>query len=178
MSMTTSALPPDSTPTGAPALPLEDIIVPDGVSAWPPALGWWLLGILCIIAVATGIFFYRRYQKKWGYRKQALVLVDNLFMQWQHKKLNDSEICQQLLQTLKRTALSAYPNHSVNSLYGKEWVDRLIKQAPTVDCTHRVKTMICSSQYQRKITLHPEILYQFCQEWIRQHHAHWQGADA
>ena len=54
------------------APPIADIHLPNTVSPWPPAIGWWLLLILIIALCAGSVYTLKRYQKKWRYRRAAL----------------------------------------------------------------------------------------------------------
>ena len=69
-----------------PLAQLRDIHLPEPVSWWPPAPGWWLLAVLVLIAlVAISVFFYKRYQHN-SFRRQALQLLENHFLDWQHNQ--------------------------------------------------------------------------------------------
>ena len=176
-----------------PTLPLEDIIIPDAVSSWPPGPGWWLLGILFIALIVGSMILYRRHQKKWGYRKQALSLLADTLSQWQNQQLGNTESCQHFLQILKRTAITAYPKQPIAALYGKAWLQCLLSQAPGMLKTHKnkaaietletmaqieeieeIEEIVCSAQYQAKTTLDPTLLYEFCRSWVQKHSPQWQ----
>ncbi len=57
-----------ATPT---TLELRDIHLPEAISWWPPAPGWWfLLGSIVFIVIA--VFLFKHYQKKQALKKQVL----------------------------------------------------------------------------------------------------------
>lgn len=99
---------------------LRDIHLPEPVSWWPPAPGWWLLIIITLALTAwTTHFLYRRY-KAALYRRQALKKLDQL------TELNNQQQLTQLYELLKQTANSAYPQLRPASLGTEAFVNFLI----------------------------------------------------
>jgi hypothetical protein len=112
-----------------PLAQLRDIHLPEPVSWWPPAPGWWLLAVLVLIALAAiSLFFYKRYQHN-SFRRQALQLLENHFLDWQHNQ-NTSLYLQQVNSVLKRTALLCFPEADVAALSGTEWTLFLDRHSP------------------------------------------------
>lgn len=83
---------------------LKPMIQPDGVSAWPPALGWWLLVLFLIGLIAAGVILWRRWQQKAPLR-QAL---SNL------QQTPDDLDSQQLAVALNRQLKEFYVLHRGN----------------------------------------------------------------
>jgi len=162
-------------PTLAPTSPLalEDIITPVVINSWPPAIGWWVGCFVISGLIVFTIFHFFRHQKKWGYRKEALTLLNSTMMAWQDKKINDEKIMQDLVSILKRTAISAYPQKNIESLYGQHWLKVLHIQAPEVEVKKEVARFISASQYQVNNNLKPSCLHEFCKEWICKHETQW-----
>ncbi|MGH1485942.1 MAG: DUF4381 domain-containing protein [Cellvibrionaceae bacterium] len=149
-------------------LPLDDIITPQTISLWPLAPAWWIFLIAIITTIFISFLLFKRYIKKWAYRKEALALTKQYHKQWKASN-NHSEFCQHLLTTLKRTAMTAYPSQSIETLYGKQWIELLnnqVKKPFDETLTHT----ICYGQYQKElIDTELDKLYQQCQYWINQH---------
>lgn len=154
-------------------LPLQDIITPEQISAWPPAPGWYLLATFFILFIGFSIFYFRRYRKKWLYRHEAMRQVNAAMDALDNGSLTKSQTIQVLLQTLKQTAMSAYPNQVIDGIYGEEWISLLEKQAPEITIEKDLKDLICQQQYQNKMIGEPEVLATFCLRWIRKHHHEW-----
>ena len=153
-------------------LSLEDIITPEGVSLWPLTIAWWLLIVVSIVAVVGLIIFYRRYQKKWGYRQEALNLLKA------HKNnLNNSDIAIKYLECLKRTAISAYPNQDIDSLYGDAWLSFLNRQTPKPLFNSELADFIRQAQYKKIFNLENEHLYKAIERWIKQHSINYPAKD-
>lgn len=154
-----------------PLAQLRDIHLPDAVSAWPPAPGWWLLAaiiiaLLCYLAV--------RIKKHWqqnNYRKLALK---------QLAELNQDQpiaYLQQLNQLLKRTALVANPNKDIASLNGEKWLtflstESLSDKKTLMDFQQGAGQVLAQGPYAPLSTankINITALEDLAQQWIKQH---------
>lgn len=115
--------------TEAAASPLDqlrDIHLPEPISWWPLAPGWWILIIGgCLLLGWLISIFYRRYNAKL-YRRQALKKLHQLAL------TEDSDQVGALFELLRQTAISAYPNRhpgsqSIDSFIG--FMQRSCKKA-------------------------------------------------
>ena len=99
-----------------PLAQLRDIHLPDPISWWPLAPGWWLLIIITVIGlVIAGRLLVNRYMER-SYRRQALA---------QLKQLNHDNCQQQLVavfELLRQVAMSAYPQSNFASLAPDDFV--------------------------------------------------------
>jgi hypothetical protein len=83
---------------------LRDIHLPEAISWWPMAPGWWVL--LILVSLLTGYLclkLFNRYKKR-HYRRQAIVCLQRL------DNLKGQRQLVELFEILKRTAVSAYPD--------------------------------------------------------------------
>jgi len=105
-------------------LPLRDIHLPDPVSWWPLAPGWWfsLLFLLLLVGVAWAI---RRWIKRGQLKRSALAELKLL----EQTCSEDGEDSQQQIEALsillRRLALSVYPRQEIASLTGEQWLLQL-----------------------------------------------------
>lgn len=94
---------------------IRDIHIPDGVSIFPLAYGWWfvlaivIVCVICVWAVRRAIKTSRKY---YAIKTLSLISVDNPVT----AAIKISEL-------LKRICISKYKTAS--ALYGKDWVDFL-----------------------------------------------------
>lgn len=96
---------------------LHDIVLPDAVSWWPPAEGWYVVTILLLLATATGAWWgWQRWQTR-RYRRQALEELRAL----RQASDDPGATASNILILLKRTALAAYPRAQVAQLNGEQW---------------------------------------------------------
>ena len=95
--------------TSDPLAQLRDIHLPEAVSWWPLAPGWWILGATLVVGIIyLSYFFWQRYQLL-TYRRQALLDIKQLPNNSQHDRITA------LLALLKRVAASAYPELNLSS---------------------------------------------------------------
>ncbi|MBF0160770.1 MAG: DUF4381 domain-containing protein [Magnetococcales bacterium] len=89
----------------APDLDLRDIHLPDPLSWWPPAPGWWMvLGLVATVALLGGLF--RWHQKKHRLRKAALAELDRLVADYEIHQ-DSHRLTGDLSALLRRVCLSS-----------------------------------------------------------------------
>ena len=87
---------------------LKDIYLPNTISEFPVAFGWWLLLIAIISVVIAGIYFWRKFRNESATKRAALSLLNNQYAQF--KDNHDAQVyLQQSNQILKRYCLDKYP---------------------------------------------------------------------
>ncbi|MDX1561281.1 MAG: DUF4381 domain-containing protein [Gammaproteobacteria bacterium] len=98
-------------------LPLRDIHMPAPVAWWPPAIGWWLVLGIVVVAAAVAWFRYRsRFRERAalrGLKAVATALANG----------SAPAIClQQISMILRRFAMSIDAPVPVAGLTGDEWL--------------------------------------------------------
>lgn len=143
---------------------LHDIIVPEPVSFWPSTEGWLiLLALLISIVIPLLMMAMQNYQAA-RYRREALSELQRIRLAGN----NNQQQMQQLLNLLKRTALSAYPREQVAQLTGQAWWD-FLSQHSGVDFSHSsLQNDIYNPEFMpsKEST---EMLFSLVNRWIRQH---------
>ena len=93
------------------SLALRDIHLPEAISWWPPAPGWWILLSLLVIGF-TLFFFWRKYQRSLRIKKAALSEFENIRLTYQ-QNLNPSALDRSISNLLRRVCISYYPHTNV-----------------------------------------------------------------
>jgi hypothetical protein len=111
---------------------MHDIHGLDAVSAWPLAIGWWLLIILAAVSV-IGIFFYSirryRYLRSWQYGSfKILQSIEEELRSGAQRDLK--QILHQLAVEMRRIAMQAYTRETCAGLIGKQWLTWLEQHDP------------------------------------------------
>ena len=104
-----------------PLAQLKDIQLPDPVSFWPLAPGWWFLTAVIIGIITFAIWKLIQQQRRQQYRQTA----SQLLTQAKIVLTNDNDVktyLQTLAAILRRTALTAYSDQSVEPLQGDAWL--------------------------------------------------------
>lgn len=102
------------------AIPLRDIHLPDAVTGWPLAPGWWGLMLVCLLALA--LMFYILARKK---RRQLTLaaLAEFQALKTAHAQHDDKKrSIMDLSVLLRRICISRYPLCEVAGLTGEKWL--------------------------------------------------------
>ena len=105
-------------------LPLRDLHLPDPVSWWPLAPGWWLLLLLFAASLVWGlVVLYRRWQanapRRFALRELARFEAEYL----EHR--NPVMLGRQLSGLLRRGMLAYAPRRQIAGLTGEDWLQWL-----------------------------------------------------
>ena len=102
-----------------PELALRDIHLPDAVGAWPPAIGWWLLPVLLILAIYLLFVLYRRLTRGTAVKQARRQLLEMR----RHPPQDAMQALQQYSVLLRRVALSVSSDPGVAGLSGAAWLN-------------------------------------------------------
>ena len=147
-------------------LPLRDIHLPDPVSWWPPAPGWWmLLALLVAIALLSG-FLHHRYRRNALQRaaQQALHKIGEDYRQSGDALL----LAQQLSLLLRRVSLSCYPRQQVAGLTGRAWLSLLDRTLPGDEFQQGAGRVLIDAPYSLDSRVDGPALLRLCERWLRQ----------
>lgn len=97
---------------------LRDIHLPEPVSLWPLAAGWWMvLGAVVAIALTAELLRRRRLA---SLRAAALRELNDLEKDWQRSS-DSARLAFDLSSLLRRVALTRFPRAQVAALAGVHW---------------------------------------------------------
>ena len=115
---------------------LKDIHIPDGVSAFPPAYGWWIL-LFAIILLPIIIRFARL-----AHKKSRRYFASNYI-----KKIDENHAVAgaiKISELLKRICVYKYPE-AVN-MFGKRWIEFLNAHAKN-DISGQTAELLSNAPY-------------------------------
>lgn len=108
---------------GDPLAELRDIHLPEAISIWPLAPGWWLLILLTTVGLGISLALWLRYHRSRLYRRQAL-------QQLMRIKVSGSVEASALMALLKQTVDTAYPQRGYSSLSLQKFLQLLEHSCP------------------------------------------------
>lgn len=139
---------------------LRDIHLPDGVSAFPPAYGWWV--ILAAVLAALALIYVIRLLRRKSKKLYALYLLQNVH------GINTIASTIQISAILRRICVFKYPRAA--ALAGSEWLTFLNSKSKR-PLTGKAADLLLAAPYIRPQSkgferADVERLRQFCREWI------------
>ncbi len=157
-----------------PLAQLQDIHLPDAISYWPPAWGWWLVAVVSISTISIGIFLWRRYKVRNLYRLQAIHELEQV--QEKYTAEQNAEYLQALNIILRRSALSGLGKNFNTSLKGEDWLTWLDNQVKKSDkiFSEGVGRALLIGPYQKNPEFNRIELHAAAINWIKQHRNQWQ----
>ncbi|HSC68393.1 MAG TPA: DUF4381 domain-containing protein [Cellvibrio sp.] len=168
-------------PTQSQASPLDqlaDIHLPDGVSWWPLAPGWWIL-LTLVAAAAIGFFIWRRRKQQNHYRVIALQELNTIYSRYNESQ-DAASYLQALSILLRRTALTAYPRSFNASIKGIEWLNWLdtVHPAANEKFSGELGKPLVNNLYQKNPHIDASTLHRISAAWINGHRNHRQKLPA
>jgi hypothetical protein len=174
--MTTPTDPQGTTPTGAGALPpahpalgapeqlhLRDIHMPGAPPGWPPAPGWWLLGLLLLAALAPALLRLARAWRRRRRRERVLAELDGM---------RGAECGPALVAAvsalLKRAALSRFPRAEVAALTGADWLAFLDRTGGAGGFADGPGRVLADGAYAPRQDCDAPALLALARRWLRQ----------
>jgi cbb3-type cytochrome oxidase subunit 3 len=143
---------------------LKDIHLPDAISDWPLAFGWWTLLILTILSLCVIVYFWRRYRVNNANKKAALQLLRLKYQRF--KADSDSQaFLRHSNQILKRYCLQQYP--AAVSLSGLAWTDFLILHSAKTAFSKELTYAMSEGLYQQNCKYDADELYNACSGWLK-----------
>ncbi|MBF0191196.1 MAG: DUF4381 domain-containing protein [Magnetococcales bacterium] len=159
----------------APPLPLRDIHLPDPISWWPPAWGWWAATLTLLLLLASGLLL--RYRAK-RHRLRAAALAELSRIRQGYALHQDPRLlATELSALLRRVSLLRHPRHEVAGLSGEAWLtfldrgwqDRRVQDhkwqgSPFSQGEGRA---LISAPFEPDPLINAEALLELCKNWIR-----------
>ncbi len=145
---------------------LRDVHLPDPISWWPPAWGWWglLLGILVGSLCLGAWWVYRRRTQP---RRVALSMLSQIEQRYQESQ-EDLLLLTQISELVRRFALVRFPRNQVAGLAGYSWLQFLDETGRTNQFTEGPGKVLMSGPYRPQIPLAPSDLVPLVRKWICQ----------
>ena len=136
---------------------LHDIVVPDSVSWWPLAPGWYFVGLVAIaLLVVAAVRLWQHWQAN-AYRRIAI------------GELAQAKSVRDVSELLRRTALANVSRSELSPLTGEAWPDWLAQHCQTA-MPLMVRSVLAESIYRPQDPADDlPSLKAYAADWIRGH---------
>ena len=154
-----------------PAAPLlKDIHLPDAISWWPLAPGWWVL-MLCILALLCLLFVLIRAVRRYRHKRQPYRQASQVLLKIRATFVLDQDkmhLLQQLSALLRQVAISYFGRTQVAGLTGQHWLQFLDTHLPGQHFTQGDGRVFAVLPYEVSAqTLDAEKTLALVQHWLR-----------
>ena len=105
-------------------IPLRDLHLPEAISWWPLAPGWWVLIGLALIVIGWFMQRYLDRRARGAARRHALRQLDHLLTEYESHR-NVVTFAAEVSALLRRAMLAYAPRHYVAGLTGEDWLQWL-----------------------------------------------------
>lgn len=108
---------------------LRDIHLPQEVSIWPIAPGWYCLGLIILLLVLASFYFWRQFQQKRRLKQAIIKEILAIKIAYEKKQYSAHAAAQALSIVMRRLLLEAHPREEVASIQGQRWLQFFDEQA-------------------------------------------------
>jgi hypothetical protein len=144
---------------------LRDVHLPDPVSLWPPAPGWWIVFglVVTVVIVFIWVVAHRR-QTKW--RRMAMSELGAVKQHYVTHR-DDQWVVQRLSEIVRRYAMATFPRTEVAGLVGSSWLGFLDRTGGTNQFTEGVGHLLSTGPYRPQAPLQADDLLPLVEHWIQ-----------
>ena len=151
--------------SSSPLQELRDVHLPDPISLWPPAPGWWILSGLIVMG-AVVFLWIRIYRRRTQVRRLAMTELDAIKQHYDTHR-NDQWLVQRLSAIVRRYAMATFPRTEVAGLVGISWLQFLDQTGRTNQFTDGVGHLLRSGPYRPEVTVPVAELLLLVERWIQ-----------
>lgn len=142
---------------------LRDIHLPADPSWWPPAPGWWLLGVLILIAIIWLLRFRRRRMRQ-RYWMASVRHELGKIAATHAAQPNAARLAGEISALMRRASLLIAPHAA--ALQGEAWLQFLDAQLDDDSFTHGVGRVLVDAPFQRTPEIDADALLALSARWL------------
>ena len=144
---------------------LRDVHLPDPISWWPPAYGWWAVLAMIVLGFVV-VFIVRAFRQRTRSRRVALAQLKHVKQQYAVHS-DDQRTILQVSHILRRFALSVFARPQVAGLSGQSWLKFLDRTGGTNQFSEGPGKVLRSSPYQLYSSASAKDLLPLAERWIQ-----------
>jgi len=135
--------------TNMTALPLKDIHLPDPISFWPLAFGWWIVAGIVIFLIFLSLLLFRKLSETTlkSEAKNKLQVIEKNFLE-----TDDALVClTEISALLRRITLSQKATDNVAGLTGEAWLQFLDQPLKTAEFSQGAGQILLTGPYSLEV---------------------------
>ena len=144
---------------------LRDIHMPEPISWWPLAPGYWVVALFLAFILGT-LFFHYRYRKSRRIKRCALRQLA-LYRRCHEQTPHLGQTAARLSSLLKQVALHYYPRSYVASLQGDAWLRFLTETSKQLDF-EPARDALLKCPFRPETNQPVAMLFPLVKTWIKQ----------
>lgn len=151
-------------PNSISQLPLRDVHLPDAISWWPLAVGWWITLLVIPILLWISFKVYRHLTRKTAVKTAKQILQELK----QQRTKTEAQVLAEVSALLRRVAMSLASREECASLTGQAWLEYLDKSLDDKPFTRGVGQCLAEVIYRRTTPTHVDIfeLLDLAERWL------------
>jgi hypothetical protein len=158
------------TPATDPLADLRGYHLPEAVSWWPPAPGWWLLALLALVLAAWGVHRLAGHHRRGAAERAARRELAELRAALARER-DAGAYARGLSRLLRRYALARFPRSRVAGLSGEEWLAFLDDQGGEGRFSRGPGRLLVEAPYRPDPELVADELGELVEGWIQRNKA-------
>ena len=147
---------------------LPPLHLPEPVSFWPPAIGWWLSMVVVLALLLLTLRYFIKRKRKNQLRNAALRELDVLWQSYQEENSAEKYLVA-VNRLLKQFAMQQYPNKNLHVLSGAEWLNGLNELSPQSGFNSDTASILLSiyAKHADHIDKDVRALYPLLVQWLK-----------
>ncbi len=152
---------------------LKDIHLPNEVSWWPLAIGWWLAALLVLLALVSTIVLLVKVRKKRRRINQGLEPFEQLASD---QSLSSQDWLNELSKLLRRIAINVHGRNDIAGLVGNDWLSYLDNSGSTDAFSNGAGRVLAEQPYRPAVEYDREAIAVISRLWVKEQYKRGQHA--
>ncbi len=150
---------------------LADIHLPEPVSFWPPAPGWWVLAVILLLGLILFARWWNRHHARQQIYLHAIAELDRCMTTFAEQQGSTDQrkldYVNAVNSVLRRVALVHFPDSGVASLGGAEWVDFIRKNGDSSGLDDDLAAALSFGRFQTRCDVDVDALDALGRSWLK-----------
>lgn len=146
---------------------LRPLHLPEAISFWPPAPGWYGLFLLILLVSIIASYFIHPFWRHRKIKSQALKSWSRIAQEFKHHQ-NKQLLLRQLSVLLRRSMLARYPRAEVAAVINDHWAKQLDHAANKSLFATGAGKVLLQGPYQNTVPyFDPDELLFIVKQWVK-----------